>query len=419
MTTQTTDIAIVGAGPAGARAAELLAAHGADVTLLDPKAPWEKPCGGGLTHAAFADVPELREIESRTRRIETVRVETDDGRGFKVPLSRPIRVVSRLDLGRWQLDRALAAGVVHRGERVRSIRRARRSWSLTTDGGRIDAAFLVGADGASSRVRRTVKPKFEIEMAPTRVAFVPGGGEAPETIRLRFFPGVAGYLWDFPRPGHRSVGVGIQDGRWKGRRMDAAIDGYRREGTDCICGDDDPLRAGAVIGTAQVGHGDYSSLGGDTFALLGDAGGLADPTTGEGIRNALRSAELAATAWAMDGSFAVYPTMARQAFHREFQVSRIVRRLLFEGDTGSLMVTRASTSPVTLAAVATMINAANEQEWTLPWLARRWMSVRRWASTAPAASQDDQRRTRCGCNDARAVPDTRGCRAAALAASWG
>lgn len=50
---------IVGAGPAGARLAELLAARGVEVLLWDPKAPWEKPCGGGLTAAAVQWVPEL------------------------------------------------------------------------------------------------------------------------------------------------------------------------------------------------------------------------------------------------------------------------------------------------------------------------------------------------------------------------
>ncbi|MCR4341777.1 MAG: FAD-dependent monooxygenase, partial [Gemmatimonadaceae bacterium] len=53
------EIAVVGAGPAGARAAELLAREGADVLLLDPRAPWEKPCGGGLTASAFHDFPQL------------------------------------------------------------------------------------------------------------------------------------------------------------------------------------------------------------------------------------------------------------------------------------------------------------------------------------------------------------------------
>ena len=52
------EVGIVGAGPAGARAAELLAGFGVDVVLFDPRAPWEKPCGGGLTASAFDAVPE-------------------------------------------------------------------------------------------------------------------------------------------------------------------------------------------------------------------------------------------------------------------------------------------------------------------------------------------------------------------------
>ena len=48
------DVLIAGAGPAGSRAAELLARRGATVVLLDPRAPWEKPCGGGLTAARRA-----------------------------------------------------------------------------------------------------------------------------------------------------------------------------------------------------------------------------------------------------------------------------------------------------------------------------------------------------------------------------
>lgn len=57
------DVAVVGAGPAGSRCAELLAHRGVGVLLLDPKAPWEKPCGGGLTAAALAHTPELHELD--------------------------------------------------------------------------------------------------------------------------------------------------------------------------------------------------------------------------------------------------------------------------------------------------------------------------------------------------------------------
>ena len=53
MSIRKVEIGIVGAGPAGARAGELLADAGAEVVLLDPKAPWEKPCGGGITAGTF------------------------------------------------------------------------------------------------------------------------------------------------------------------------------------------------------------------------------------------------------------------------------------------------------------------------------------------------------------------------------
>ena len=46
-------VAIIGAGPAGAFAAEMLARAGRKVLLIDEKLAWEKPCGGGITHKAL------------------------------------------------------------------------------------------------------------------------------------------------------------------------------------------------------------------------------------------------------------------------------------------------------------------------------------------------------------------------------
>lgn len=387
MKTLTTKIAVVGAGPAGARAAELVATYGADVVLLDPKAPWEKPCGGGLTESAFVDVPELRELEPLTRPVTEVRVETDADHGFVVPLSKPIRVVSRRVLGGWQLDRTRAAGAVHLPERVRSIRRAYGAWRLETDERTIQADLLVGADGAASIVRRAAAPKFDVELAPTRISFVPGAGPTSESILLRFFPHVAGYVWDFPRPDHRSVGVGIQAGQWRRPRMDAAIDDFRRAAEACLCADENAERAGAVIGTAQLGHGDFTRIAGDDFALLGDAAGFADPATGEGIRNALRSGELLATAWLGDGTFAGYPALARRAFKREFDVSRILRRILFESGTGTGLIRAALRSPGAHALAATLADAINEHEGSPPNLLRRWWKARRGIARKPAEAR--------------------------------
>lgn len=403
MRTLTTRITIVGAGPAGARAAELMAAHGADVLLLDPKAPWEKPCGGGLTHSAFQDIPELQELDALTRPVTKIRVESDADHGFTVPLATPIRVVSRRVLGQWQLDRARAAGAVHVPERVRSIRRTSGGWTLETDERSVRADLLVGADGAASLVRRAVAPDFDVELAPTRVSFVPGPGPTPESILIRFFPHVAGYVWDFPRPDHRSVGVGIQSAGWRRPRMDAAIDEFRRAAEACACPGDGAERAGAVIGTAQLGHGDFTRIAGDAFALLGDAAGFADPATGEGIRNAFRSGELAATAWALDGTFAGYPVLARRAFEQEFAVSRVLRRIVLESDTALRLLAAGMRSPSAYALVSTLADAINEQDAYLPSLLRRWRGARRRVARDPATARRGARDPvpcSCGCGGA-------------------
>ncbi len=377
------EIGIVGAGPAGARAAELLASSGARVLMLDPKAPWEKPCGGGLTPPAFDAMPDLEEIAPLARRTTSVRVEAEAGRGFVVPLDRPIWMVSRKTLAEWQLHRALAAGAVHLPLKVDRIERIEGGggWRLHTQEGEVQVRVLVGADGAASLVRRVAAPDFKVELEPTRVAYPEGPGPTPETALLRFYDDVAGYLWDFPRPDHRSVGIVVPQDTWRRPRLDREIDGYRAYAG---CPRDEAIgRAGAVIGTAQLGHGDYRSIAGRDFALLGDAAGFADPLTGEGIQNALRSAGLLAQAWA-EGDLTAYPALARRTFEREFRTARLVRRYLFESGVGMKIVRRGLNSRASLAFAAACVNALNDGQGGVGRLLSRWIRATRQASRRPS-----------------------------------
>lgn len=414
----TTRIAVVGGGPAGARVAELLSAAGADILLLDPRAPWEKPCGGGLTESAFRDVPELREVAHASRTVRRIRVETDPSHGLTVSLAVPIRVLSRTVLARWQLDRARDAGAVHLAERVRSIRRGGAGWILETDARTIRAEHLVGADGAASLVRRVTTPKFRVELAPTRVGFAPGAGPTPDTILVRFFPRVAGYVWDFPRPDHRSVGIGLPAGTWRRPRMDDEVERFRHSTEACVCLEGEIRRAGAVIGTAQLGHGDFSRIAGRGFALLGDAAGLADPATGEGIRNALRSAQLLADAWGEHGTFEGYPTLARKAFEREFNVSRLLRRIMFESEVGMQLIAAGLRSDAAYAVISTLADAVNEHDGSPRSLAGRWWRALRWVRESPeGASRGTRSPAPCACGKAEeeATPPTVGSACGAVA----
>ncbi len=372
------EIGIVGAGPAGTRAAELLAARGADVVVLDPRAPWEKPCGGGLTPTLFDEMPELDEIRPLTRPVGVVRVELGSEIGFEVAIERPICIVSRADLGRWQLDRALAAGASHVAARVRDITRGRGQWLLDTEHGSLTVSTLVGADGAASIVRRATASGLRLEPLAARLEYPRDEGPFPGTLVLRFYPGRAGYLWDFPRLRERSVGLEVASG-WASRTLvDAAIDEYLGS-TPSGGGAHTRARVGAIIGVAPLRPGRFGRMAGDDFALLGDAAGLADPFTGEGIRNALRSATLLAGAYASGERDWTrrYARSARREFVTEIAVASVLRRLLSESRAGASLVERAPTSDGAYAFVAATLDALSAHDYRPIAFVRRWLGRRR------------------------------------------
>lgn len=393
MTSFDAEIGIVGGGPAGARAAELLTRRGADVTVWDPRVPWEKPCGGGLPASSFDTMPELRELRERARRIDAVRFETADERGFSVTLDRPMYMVSRRDLSRFQIDRAVEAGARWIRAGIRSIERAESGWKLETGEGRSwTVRRIVGADGAASLARRSVSPDLRVELAPTRVSYPVGVGTRPDTVLIRLFDGVDGYFWDFSRQDHRSVGAGVEAGKWNRRRLDGEIDEYLHPGGGNGIGSDrrpssrsDPTRkdpessdvedhfprAGAVIGTAELGHGDYGGVGGPGFALLGDAAGFADPATGEGIQNALLSAQILAEAYDPDTGFTSYPARARARMDGGFRRARLLRRILFGAGMADWLVGRGETRGWARALVSGVMNSTNEHDLSLPGLVKR------------------------------------------------
>src|SRR5215475_12205390 len=96
-------IAIVGGGPAGSWASILLSKRGHAVTLIDSQAPWEKPCGGGITTKAFTRFGIFETGLPRTL-IERITIFFGDSNSVSVTPLSPSVVVSRQELGKYLLD---------------------------------------------------------------------------------------------------------------------------------------------------------------------------------------------------------------------------------------------------------------------------------------------------------------------------
>src|SRR5258708_39985180 len=103
-------MAVVGAGPAGAWASILLARRGHAVTLIDSQAPWEKPCGGGVTGKALSEFGIFKSDLQRTN-IDRITIYFGDQNSVTVTPNEPLAVLSRRELGKYLLEEAAQTGV--------------------------------------------------------------------------------------------------------------------------------------------------------------------------------------------------------------------------------------------------------------------------------------------------------------------
>ncbi|HEX8632658.1 MAG TPA: NAD(P)/FAD-dependent oxidoreductase [Pyrinomonadaceae bacterium] len=349
------DALIIGAGPAGSFAAERLARGGMRVALFDGRPAGEpKACGGGVTSKALKAWPHLLEAMGRT--VEEVEMYAPAGTRVRLKLDAPFAIYSRVAFDSYLRDRAIQAGAHVIPERVSLAVDAdrREGWTVRArSGASWEGSMLVAADGANSPIARRLAgalPNAEMEVAFGYRAPLPKQDDAPTVIA--FLPGWVGYAWAFPRLDHISFGIATSQDAFDHRSLDALLwefmVGYYRIRED----------AGAPLWSSQAKNSSDADLqhrteiekklrvsvdryaaripglsvetwnarrvGSDTWALLGDAAGFADPVTGEGIYYALRSAELFAEAY-LAGRAATYEERWRADFGRELRRASAMR----------------------------------------------------------------------------------------------
>src|SRR5690349_20057962 len=145
------DVLIIGAGPAGSFAAELLAKGGAKVALFDGRAEGTpKACGGGVTAKALKAWPQLLNAAGRT--IDELDLYSPSGKKLHLELVEPFAIYSRVVFDSYLRDRAKNAGAHIIAEKL-SARKAKRTetgWRLKNETGDAwTSPMLVGADGAN------------------------------------------------------------------------------------------------------------------------------------------------------------------------------------------------------------------------------------------------------------------------------
>jgi geranylgeranyl reductase family protein len=279
------DIAIVGAGPAGARAAYVLARGGAAVIIFDASHPREKPCGGGVTGRAFAFVADaIDRTAFRWTAIRSARFADD---AIVALDDQALVVTSRAAFDAALLDAAVGAGARLVRARVTDVAVAASEVTLETTSGRFVAGLVVGADGANSLVRRRVLSPFRRDQLSIATGFF-AHGTTSDQIAIELIPNPAGYIWSFPRPDHLAIGVCAQ--------ADSGIGVASLRAQTQAWMDATGIGAGArlepyswPIPSLSARDLEMLPLAGDRWALVGDAAGLVDPITREGIFFALAS----------------------------------------------------------------------------------------------------------------------------------
>lgn len=341
--TFTHDLIVIGGGPAGATAARVAALAGLRVVLID-KARFarDKLCGGGLSGRAQAYLGQYHgdlpgDLFHATHGVELRHGGTLLGENTSSP---PFWMVMRRDFDTSLLRGAAQAGAeVLEGQRGFAMDLGTRPAVTLADGRCLRAPVLIGADGVNSAVAKAL---FGGRHDPMRIGFAleveapPRTGDAQDRLSIDLGAAHWGYGWAFPKPGSLTLGIGGIEGRNPDLR--AALAEYAaREGVD--------LAALKVKGH-HLPFGVPRKVPGQGQVLLaGDAAGLVDPITGEGIAWALHSGALAAQA-------ALTPAQALQRYRaavspvqRELRRARILRALVFAPVLQSRVVPRLARNP--------------------------------------------------------------------------
>ncbi|MBI1279299.1 MAG: geranylgeranyl reductase family protein [Anaerolineaceae bacterium] len=342
------DVVIVGAGPAGSSAAFYLAHAGVKVLLLDKADfPRDKTCGDGLVPRALPILAEMGVVDAVTSRgckLDHLQVSAPSGRSVHFDIPRlphapnHALVIPRLELDNLLLQRAIESGVDFRGGvHVRALQTESDGVTVYANES-YRAALVIVATGANTALLSSIgmnPPKPNIVAAR---AYFEGIEALPPYFQFRF-DGVVlpGYGWVFPlSASSANIGAGfIRTGKREHHQSaQTAFNSFIHS----------PVLKSMLGGATQVGslrsfpiRTDFASA--PTFTertlLVGEAAGLVNPLTGDGIDFALESGKIAAEhvlhmlrlGDISRSQLQAYDTILRQRYQNLFRFSQRVSHM--------------------------------------------------------------------------------------------
>lgn len=313
---------MLGGGPAGAVAAERLAAAGLETVVFDEKLAWEKPCGGGITSKAYERYPFLIDNDTPKRVVTETTIAAPVAGSAKMTLSKPLLIYSRYDLNRMLLERAGRAGAEVEKARVLGMEPSGGRWRLRTSKSDLDVDFCIVATGARNPLRH-VGTEWQAADTSTALGYFVPTDQAH--IDIQFLPKLEGYIWVFPRCGHLSVGI-CGKGE-SAAKLRARLEEYMAEkGID----KKDATFYGHMLPSLETPRWRSNRVAGEGWIAVGDAAGLVDPITGEGIYYAVRSGDLASEAL-LSGDPAAYRLRLKRDFLDDLEFGASLAKRVFLG----------------------------------------------------------------------------------------
>lgn len=285
------DIIVVGAGPAGATAAERCAQKGLRTLILDKfRLPRYKPCGGGITKKALALLN--NSLPNDLVEGECFNVQIKHG-SSNITIARKtpqITLISRQKFDYHLVCKAIEAGSDLIDENaVIAVAVLDSCVRIKCKSGTFQCDLVIGADGANSFIAKSVREPFKRNQIGLACDLLLDNGEfefiSKDTALFDFGVITNGYGWIFPRHDYFGVGIGVRGPDFKLLNEKLAF----------------TLENWGIKRTRHKAHWHLLPIGGyprriisDRIILVGDAAGFVEPMFGGGIEFAIQSSIYAA-----------------------------------------------------------------------------------------------------------------------------